>query len=161
MESENKVRINLTTREFEVFGSEKFVNSYADKVEELYSMLKTAIPPKRSNGTAAIENILDENESSSMEFGEMLHKLTDSATDADKMLLAGWSIQSQSSDNSFNTKEANDLLKDQGVKLVNAAQAVKSNTDKKRVFVLQKGRFRVSKLGVDLIMQWLSSGSNM
>jgi hypothetical protein len=64
------------------------------------------------------------------------------------MLIAGFYIQSQSPDNSFVTITANDLLKEQGIKLSNAAECNIKNKNAKKVFSLTKGKYRISQTGI-------------
>jgi hypothetical protein len=86
--------------------------------------------------------------------GELLNHLPRSATDADRMLLAGYDAQSRSPDNSFSTGEANELLTEQGIKVGNPAQSVKQNLVARRVFRYQR-RYRVSQIGLDHLAQLL------
>ena len=86
--------------------------------------------------------------------GELLHHLPRSATDVDRMLLAGHVAQSRSSDNAFSTGEANALLTEQGVKIGNPSQSVKQNVVARRVFRHQR-RYRVSQIGLDHLAQLL------
>ncbi|MGH6919854.1 MAG: hypothetical protein ACREJ0_19375, partial [Geminicoccaceae bacterium] len=86
--------------------------------------------------------------------GELLHRLPRSATDVDRMLLAGHIAQSRSSDNAFSTGEANALLTEQGVKIGNPSQSVKQNVIARRVFRHQR-RYRVSQIGLDHLAQLL------
>jgi hypothetical protein len=89
-----------------------------------------------------------------MSLGELLHHLPRSATDVDRMLLAGHFIQSRSGDTSFGTGEANALLAEQGVKIGNPSQSVKQNVVARRVFRHQR-RYRVSQIGIDHLAQLL------
>ena len=84
--------------------------------------------------------------------GELLHHLPRSATDVDRMLLAGHFAQSRSADNAFSTGEANALLTEQGVKIGNPSQSVKQNVVARRVFRHQR-RYRVSQIGLDYLRQ--------
>ena len=89
-------------------------------------------------------------------FGEYLHGFPSNITDVDRILIAGFYVQSQSADNSFNTLSANELLKEQGIKLVNAAASLAKNKSAKRIFALTKGNFRVSQTGTTYINNLLS-----
>jgi hypothetical protein len=143
-----RLRVNLAQSEFEVEGSEAFVRTYAERFDALLDRLghrpepdepptATAQPPRPP--TFSIDNA---------SLGELLHRLPRSATDVDRMLLAGHVAQSRSADNAFSTGEANTLLTEQGVKIGNPSQSVKQNVIAKRVFRHQR-RYRVSQIGLD------------
>jgi hypothetical protein len=149
-----RLRVNLVQSEFEVEGSEAFVRTYAERFDALLDRLGdrprsderpagTAPPP--SAPALSIEDA---------SLGELLHHLPRSATDVDRMLLAGHVAQSRSSDNSFSTGEANALLTEQGVKIGNPSQSVKQNVVARRVFRHQR-RYRVSQIGLDHLAQLL------
>jgi hypothetical protein len=143
-----RLRVNLAQSEFEVEGSEAFVRTYAERFDALLDRLghhrqpdnpPTGRTPEAQASTVAIE---------SAGLGELLHRLPRSATDVDRMLLAGHVAQSRSADNAFSTGEANALLTEQGVKIGNPSQSVKQNVVAKRVFRHQR-RYRVSQIGLD------------
>lgn len=156
MEQNTRVRINLSTKEIEVEGSEAFVKEYAEKFEKLlatFAQLPAAKPaPESSSTSGEVPPITDLPPT----FGEYLHMFPSSITDLDRMLIAGYYAQSQSSDNSFTTASAHDLLKEQGFRLGNAADCVTKNKKAKKVFALEKGRFRVSRTGNEHINSLLA-----
>jgi hypothetical protein len=145
-----KLRINLAQREFEVEGSESFVKAYAERLDQLLVWLtqQTAAaagspPPARPEGDGL---------AAAGTFGELLQRLPRTATDVDRMLVAGYFAQQSGADNGFATGEANHLLTEQGVKVGNPSQCVKQNLLAKRVFKHQ-GRYRVSQIGFDYLRQ--------
>ena len=145
-----KLRINLAQREFEVEGSENFVRAYAERLDQLLGWLtqQTAAaagspPPVRPDGDGL---------AAAGTFGELLQLLPRTATDVDRMLVAGYFAQQGGADNGFATGEANHLLTEQGVKVGNPSQCVKQNLVAKRVFKHQ-GRYRVSQIGLDYLRQ--------
>lgn len=149
-----KLRINLAQREFEVEGSESFVKTYAERLDQLLVWLTqqtaagaSAPPVARpdGDGLAAADT-----------FGELLQRLPRTATDVDRMLVAGYFAQQSGGDNGFATGEANRLLTEQGVKVGNPSQCVKQNLLAKRVFKHQ-GRYRVSQIGLDYLRQLIGS----
>ena len=79
-----------------------------------------------------------------------------SATDVDRILVAGFFAQQKGADNGFGTGEANTLLTEQGVKVGNPSQCVKQNLLAKRVFKHQ-GRYRVSQIGLDYLRQLIGT----
>src|SRR5262249_52043521 len=86
-------------------------------------------------------------------FGEFLHSVRDEVSDTDRMLIAGFYIQEKSPDRSFSTGAANDLLKEQGIKLGNASECSRRNLVAKRLFAISKGNFRISKDGFQRIQE--------
>ncbi len=84
-------------------------------------------------------------------FGEYLNQFKKGINQEEQMLVAGYYVQRTSDGNSYTTKEANDLLKEQSIKVGNASQAVADSKAAKRVFALKRGKFRVSQPGVDHI----------
>jgi hypothetical protein len=143
-----RLRVNLAQSEFEVEGSEAFVRTYAERFDALLDRLgdrpqpddaPTASAPPPGAPTLSVDTA---------SLGELLHRLPRSATDVDRMLLAGHVAQSRSADNAFSTGEANALLTEQGVKIGNPSQSVKQNVIAKRVFRHQR-RYRVSQIGLD------------
>jgi hypothetical protein len=152
-----RLRVNLAQSEFEVEGSEAFVRTYAERFDALLDRLNgrpaeaptvgAARPAAQVRGVPA--KALD-----SDCLGEYLHRLPRSATDVDRVLVAGYVAQSRSSENSFSTGEANALLTEQGVKIGNPSQSVKQNVVARRVFRHQR-RYRVSQIGMDHLTQLL------
>jgi hypothetical protein len=76
-----RIRINLTTKEFEVEGSEQFVKEYAEKIENFLSTFvnpkSPTLPPRTDNG--ASPNPMGNTELPSS-FGEYLHQFSKSIT---------------------------------------------------------------------------------
>lgn len=149
-----KLRINLAQREFEVEGSESFVKTYAERLDQLLVWLTQqtapaadAPPPVRGDGDGL---------ATMGTFGELLQRLPRTATDVDRMLVAGYFAQQAGPDNGFATGEANRLLTEQGVKVGNPSQCVKQNLMAKRVFKHQ-GRYRVSQIGLDYLRQLMGT----
>jgi hypothetical protein len=154
-EQRARLRINLSQREFEVEGSEDFVQGYAQRFDAWLGRLdhsvaappavptpKLARAPVRSSGPGAET------------FGELLLRLPRAASDVDRMLAAGYFAHLRNADKSFSTGEANTLLTEQGVKVGNPSQCVRQNLSAKRVFK-HLGRYRVSQTGLDYLRQML------
>ena len=142
MDQRGRLRINLTQREFEVEGSEAFVRSFATRVEELLELLDVVPAPEAGSHTPPAVEAADLGT-----FGEFMLRLPGTATDVDRMLAAGWFVQATGADDTFTTAEANRRLTEQGVKLGNPSQCVKQSLLAKRVFLVSKGRYRVSQQG--------------
>ena len=146
MDQRGRVRINLTQREFEVEGSEEFVRGFANRIGELLDLLDVAPLPVATApvGEAAVPG---QDAAGLGTFGEFLLRLPSAATDVDKMLAAGFFVQATSADDAFTTADANRRLTEQGIKLGNPSQCVKQSLLAKRVFLVSKGRYRVSQQG--------------
>ncbi|MEZ5932635.1 MAG: hypothetical protein R3F54_11870 [Alphaproteobacteria bacterium] len=162
--SRTRLRINLSQGEFEVEGSEAFVERYAQRIDALFAGLKDgrgaepspapALPAETASRSAGAgsSNGAARNGTAPEHLGEWLEHMPRSATDVDRMLLAGYYAQLRSGDNSFGTGEANALLTDQGIKVGNPSQCVKQNLVAKRVFKHLR-RYRVSQTGLDQLRQ--------
>lgn len=138
-----RVRINLAQRELEVEGPEAFVDRWAERIEGLLEGLEAVAvvppPPEAAadpGGRAQLGS-----------FGEFLQLVPSNATETDKILAAGYFIQQQAPDDAFSTGEASRKLTDHGVKVGNPSQCVRQCLAAKRVFMVLRGRYRVSQGG--------------
>jgi hypothetical protein len=145
-----RVRLDLTQRAFEVEGREAFVREMVDRLEETLNLLGgafEAVPVAEARaeppGDAA----------SLGSFGEFIQRLPSAATEVDRMLAAGYWVQRQSGDDAFGTGEANRRLAEQGIKLGNPSQCVRQSLNARRLFAVQRGRFRVSQAGRQYLRQ--------
>ena len=155
---EARVRIRHGAREFEFEGTAEFVGTMIEKVPEFLSFFSTSDgvedapfgeeafseeggttrAEKQQNGKGLPDN-----------FGEYLNQFKKDIDQNEQMLIAGYFAQSKSDDNTFSTSVANELLKEQGIKVSNPSQSNTNNKDAKRLFAVNKGCFRVSKIGID------------
>ena len=151
-----RLRINLAEREFEVEGSEAFVKAYAERFDALLARLdeRGAAEPEAASEPRPAPARAPASAQGAETFGELLHHLPRSASDVDRILLAGHFAQRRGPDASFSTGEANELLTEQGIKVGNPSQCVKQNLIAKRVFKHLR-RYRVSQTGVDHLRQLL------
>ena len=149
-----KLRVNLAQREFEVTGSEDFVREYAERVEALLERLMGGA----IQVAAAPDPVSRDHEAEPLgEFGPFIQRLPSTATEVDTMLAAGFYAQAASSDDTFATAEANKRLLEQGIKLGNPSQCVRQSLVAKRVFLVARGRFRVSQHGRAHLRQLLGT----
>ena len=146
--TDTHVRISLSQGEFEIEGTQEYVDTFREVVDALIDRLGSGVSA-RSKGTTfqAKSSGADEQDT---EFAEALLGLPSSVTGGDQLLVASWFVQQSSSDNTFSTAEANKLLVDQGVKLANASQSNANALKAKRVFKVGK-RFRLSSKGDDYV----------
>jgi hypothetical protein len=167
MENKSKIRINLNLREFEIEGTEAFIDSHSSKIESFLETLKTAPPvtpePKvhhneiDATDTKTARTIhIGHSDAVPETFSEYYHCMPKKSKYADKILLAGYYIQSKSEDNLFSTRKASAVLLEQGVKLSNSTVFVGQNEKAKHIIEIAKGKFRVSKTGLEYIEQLLA-----
>jgi hypothetical protein len=154
LDQRGRLRINLSQREFEVEGSEEFVRGFADRIQELLDLFD--LPPPAAAAVATPENgAAAEPPATLGTFGEFILRLPSSSTDVDKMLAAGFYVQAGNPDDAFGTSDANKRLTEQGIKVGNPSQCVKQSLLAKRVFLVSKGRYRVSQQGRAYLRQLL------
>ena len=150
-----RVRLDLAQRSFEIEGREEFVRDMFQRLEETLLMAPAAEPGPLPDQPRLDAGPQEPNPLGS--FGEFIQRLPSSATEVDRMLAAGFWVQRQSSDEAFATGDANRRLTEQGVKLGNPSQCVRQSLNAKRVFAVQRGRFRVSLQGRQHLRQLLGS----
>lgn len=149
MSEQARIRVSLTAGELEVEGTEAFVAKYAEPIDELIGRLREGrLETAAVGGGGPSTSSAGSSVSRPTEFGEALHGLPNSATGSDQILLAGIYAQQASTDATFSTGEANQLLVGQGIKLTNPSQALKNSIAARRAFKVGK-RYRVSKAGED------------
>ncbi len=147
MDERARIRINLAQRELEIEGPRDFVAAYAQRIERLLTALDRAEPGDPGPGPAAAAERPEDS------FGAFIQHLPLSATDVDRMLAAGYWVQKRSADDTFATAEASRRLVEHGFKIGNPSQCVKQAQLAKKVFVHQRGRYRVSQLGRQYLRQ--------
>ncbi len=199
MPKENsRVRINVQTGEFEIEGTEAFINEQERRLRTLVRSLreasmavaattpasrrrtraakqtaaapKQAAAPKRAAKKAAAKPAGRAAKKAAAkpaaratkpakkaaapagegvkEFATLLKKLPEKVSDVDRLLVAGYYVQSASGDHHFTTRDANKLLEAAGAKIRNAAQAAKANIGAKRLVKVDRGRFRFTDEGL-------------
>lgn len=149
LEQRFRLSLSLSSRTFEVEGSESFVREQAQRLEALLLSLE----PGEAEGAAASEPAAESYAAPTRpsdglgEFGAFIQRLSPGATDVDRMLAAGFYVQQESSDDAFATADANRRLLEQGIKLGNPSQCVRQSLVAKRVFKTSANRYRVSQNG--------------
>ena len=143
-----RFRLALESRELELEGSEDFIRSYVDSIHDAAERLSAELAAAADSPPSAVKAAptSQKPDLASMEFGEALHLLPDSASGTDKILLAGRFVQEASESRTFSTREAHQLLMEHGIKLANASASLKQNNMAKRVFRVG-GALRVSQDG--------------
>ncbi len=136
MEERARIRINFAQREFEIEGPLGFVESQLARLEQLMGSAPVAAVEKANGGDDPPPT-----------FGAFIQHLPNNATDVDRMLAAGFWVQKHNPDESFATAEASRRLVEHGYKIGNPSQCVKQAQLAKKVFVVARGRYRVSQHG--------------
>ena len=142
-----RIRLSIGTHEVDIEGSEQFIAEHKSLVTDMLCRLpKEAASVGEPPAAEAAPSVHPVRSLSELDFGEVLFMLPDTASGTDKVLLAGKFAQLMSDNSTFDTREANQLLLGQGVKLANPSQSLKNNLKAKRVFKFE-GRYRVSRDG--------------
>lgn len=157
-------KINLSTGDVEISGSEEFVSACIDRLplvmRELGQDTLMAKAPGKNptagnqNGGQDAGNSQGATNSLGVpdSFGEWKQKFKDGLTQDQKVLMSGYYCQAQNPENIFKTKEANDILKNHGIKVANAANNLKSLEENKYVFIAKKSGklklYRVTEQGL-------------
>jgi hypothetical protein len=155
MSNSFRIRLNLSQREIEIEGSEEFLNSYQELILDYANRIKentSAIDSSREkNFRKEEQKSLDHEPKEAFSFGEFFTKFPKNIKDVDRILIAGYFLQSSRESKSFSTREASALLLEQNIKLSNASAFLKSSLDTRKIFRLNNKDFRVSDIGIDYI----------
>lgn len=159
-----RIRFALNGGEFEIEGSEAFVNTYAEDIKTFAEILKSTSTGNKAEKDAPpvgkqISIFEPDPEPTPAKptkdgleipasFGELYYKAPKSINKTDIVLLASYYIQSHNNENTFTTREVNKLLRDHGIDLTNTAHFNKLNQDYKKVFKMRQGQYKVSEEGV-------------
>ncbi len=163
MESKARIRIAVNGGEFEIEGSEDFINSYADTIKRFTKILKEApsmAQIEQEGGSAGKQfSIFDTSPDpmprdqngklAAASFGELYYKAPKSISKTDIVLLASYFVQSKNDEGTFSTQEVNKLLREHGIDLTNTSHFNKLNQDYKKVFKMKQGKYKVSEEGVE------------
>ncbi len=165
MESKARIRIAVNGGEFEIEGTEDFVNSYGDTIKAFTKILKEAPALSQAeqdavNASGRQFSIFEAPEPKAVShdpnvklsvasFGELYYKAPKSISKTDIVLLASYYIQSKNDEGTFTTQEVNKLLREHGIDLTNTSHFNKLNQDYKKVFKMRQGKYKVSEEGVD------------
>ncbi|MCB1885683.1 MAG: hypothetical protein KDG89_17115 [Geminicoccaceae bacterium] len=169
MSERARVRINLAQREVEIEGGEAFVEGFTARIEDLLARLGEA-----PSGSAAEDGLplfqphLTDPSATAAEdkeglhpdmgpFGEYLHHMPSTSTEVDRMLASGFFLQQSATDQTFATGDANKRLAEHGIKIGNPSQCVRQSLMAKRVFMVSRGRYRVSQQGRTYLRQLMGS----
>lgn len=83
--------------------------------------------------------------------------LSSEAGNVDKVLIAGYFVQGNNPDGAFSAVETANVLTGIGSKVTNPSQYIKQGLDSKRLTLVVKGRFRVTKEGQAHLQQLTNS----
>jgi hypothetical protein len=160
MSTDARLRISLSTGEFEIEGPEAFVAQYDEVARRLLTRLNESSsdtfkhPPSGHDAATTQPDAASNGSGSWPEFGEAIHKLPRNATGTDLVLVAGHYASMTHADQTFATSEASKLLIEQSIKVTNPSQSLKNNLTAKRVFKVGS-RYKISREGTERINQLL------
>lgn len=151
-----RIRVNLNTREIEIEGSEDFIKTNTDKFDNYLHALRNEPAPGGFTGRQGKTNGEEPRKPKPGSFAEYYQRLPKGAKKGDKILLAAYYSQMKNPDNTFTTRETTKLLSAQNVKLSNPSQYIKNSINSNRMELLQKGRYRLTKEGIEHVNMMLS-----
>ncbi len=145
MEGQFSIRINLSAKEFELTGSEEFIETYYNKLSD---MIKSSGIENHSDGAASLsESKIREKKEAFFSFENLLNKFSEkSVTNTDKILITGYYMQLKYKDG-FYTKDVKNLLLDYGIKIENPSQLIKNSINTNKIISVGRGKFKVSQNG--------------
>jgi hypothetical protein len=157
-----RLRISLGAgAELDLEGGEDLLDKYDEEIRALLAKLNSipSEPAERDSGMELVQLADTPVATSSvsleaLDFGELLHRLPRTATAVDKILVAGWFAQREKGGEPFETRDANRLLLEQGVKLPNPSQSMTNNLRRKHLFKVGNA-YRVSRDGQDHVAELL------
>lgn len=179
--SESKIRINISTGEVEIVGSESFVNANIHIIQQIVSGKTNAdqlvaknkeedLKLAETKTHSAEDDIItsattDESDKSSINndittkvrlstklpVEEYFAQFPKSIKNGDIVLIAGYYIQKNSSENYFTTFLTSKLLKEINSDLTNPSQYVKNNNKNKKTRMIDKSKYRLTKFGLEYL----------
>lgn len=156
-----RIKISLTHREIEIEGSESFVAGWAERLPELLGYFGEDDEPRQRAEEDRLEGTPQPAGEDLGAFGEFIQKLPNASTEVDKMLAAGLWVQRRSNDDAFGTGDANRHLADHGIRIGNPSQCVRQSLMAKRLFMVQRGRYRISQQGQAYLRQLITSSTRI
>lgn len=167
---DNHVRIRFAWNncEFEIEGSQKYVDTYSETIKAFTEILKTNTSGQLEKGAqpkgkqisifeaqpAPVKTNPDGLDVPSS-FGELYHRAPKNINKTDIVLLASYYVQEQNNEQTFTTREVNKLLREHGIDLTNTAHFNKLNQDYRKVFKMRQGQYKVSEEGVKHLQEIL------
>jgi hypothetical protein len=163
MTSEVRIRVSLSTGEFELEGPESFIAKYEETTRQLLERLVGSQPTdfdlaasvSSDNVAPAQASLRSANGVAKLpEFGEAVHLLPRGVSGTDQILLAGFYASQNHGERTFATSEANKLLVEQGIRVANPSQSLKNNLNSKKVFKVGS-RYKISREGTERVNELL------
>ena len=152
------IKIMVGAQELALEGPEEFLERFAGPIAAMLERLESeARGSSASLPSALVMGAAPHHDAADGDFGETLLLLPRSSTGTDQILLAGQFAQANSDGDTFETREASELLIEQGIQLSNPSQAIKNNLKAKRLFK-RDGRYRVSREGRDYLQSLIAKG---
>jgi len=153
----HRIKVNLSQQEIEVEGSAEFVAKYATEIGALIKGLANGpriggdspSTPRLGEGAALKPPSNLPADELPEAFGEYFFSVPKDTIERDLILVAGNYAQSKNPNNLFTTREASNLLLEQGVRIGNPSECVSRNITAKYLIKMSQGKYRVSRIGLD------------
>ncbi|SNB67098.1 hypothetical protein SAMN07250955_105255 [Arboricoccus pini] len=156
-----RIKINLAQREIEIEGAENFVSHWADRLDELLGYFGNSEESRQKAEEDKPEGPRQLTGDDLGAFGEFIQSLPNASTEVDKMLAAGLWVQRRSNDDAFGTGDASRHLADHGMRIGNPSQCVRQSLMAKRLFMVQRGRYRISQQGYNYLRQLIGPSTRI
>lgn len=182
MENNSKIKINLLSREIEIEGSENFVNSHLEKINQIFKVFIDSAPEflsrdyevqiSGSNGGSHNAIVTAEtsgrtnnpitkskkkmvSETDLRKLKNFFKKLPKSIKDVDKIFAIGYFVMENENKPFFNTRDISKYIKTLNINISNTSQAVKYNVRRNKFILLEKGKYNISKEAADKYIERL------
>lgn len=163
MSSQHRVRLCRSSGEIEVEGPADFVEAWFErlweKVKEVPYTTARSSPQGADSPASTVASVRTSTATAdtqqgtqdvSESFGEYFARFRSGLKANDHALIAASFVQAHDSDNLCTTREINQALLEQNVKLGNPSEAMRQLVQYKRAFKVGK-KFRVSNVGFDYL----------
>jgi len=148
MENMFSVKINLSTKELEIVGSQEFIEEKFDKY--LY-LLHSEFPSLEKDDSKRAKTPTKKN-GFPVSFGEYINSFpNDQISDIDRFLIGASFVQEQNEGNTFKTMEVSSLLKEFGIKISNPSDVRARNVTKKHIFKQSGNDYKLSVKGQEYL----------
>lgn len=150
MSTESRIKVNFSTGEFEVAGTEAFIEQKLNWLEQFIPDLQQAVHSHQLTAGAPIQNVVTSEDIPSTEnqsIKSFLGQLPEDTRQGDYLLAAAFYLADNSHDDTFGTREASAVLKSINIEVTNPSQYIKNNINSGRLLEVGKRRFQFTDKG--------------